>query len=529
MKEFASWLPWPSFSGVTERNDTQTRRLTNQMREDKPGKWKLKELESLHPLFQQDRIQFNRLVAKFLQEHPDFAREPHFFVPYLEEYLLFRMLCYKPPFHLVQLVYSLYPPALYEPNAYHRSALHRACQFQASTAVIQWLLDKQPEAPMIEPSPLFLSIHPGTHPDSIELLIKAYPTALVTSYDGDYTALDQAFNEGLAPSVVSTMIQHYPKSVLDLNMISGSPMISPEVAVILTSNHPKIRVLNISHMRLSQAAFEWAWIKLASNTTLLEFIQDISSIERNSQSLSESLQCMLATNTHMKKLSFVNGIKSHALGLAVLEGLAQNDSLQDLCFHQGLNEKSVHSLIDLVSHKPNISTFTLTETSIGTSTAISSLVHLQHLDLSNCDSGPPLAAPLAALLEASNNLRVLRVANNRISSEGTIIIANALKRNASVVEIDYRGNNIGQKGWFAVVKVLRDSNYTIQEFRLSDQEETVFEDYYCSLNRAGRKHASDATIEDFVELLVNTPSFDMQHGLLRHVPHIWCSNISEFQ
>jgi len=101
-------------------------------------------------------------------------------------------------------------------------------------------------------------------------------------------------------------------------------MIRNEVAVIMTSDHPQVKVLNVALMKLSPAGFECAWTMLATNTTVVEFILDVSSI---TTTLSDSMENMLATNTHMKKLAFRNSMKSHALGTALIEGLNKNNVL----------------------------------------------------------------------------------------------------------------------------------------------------------------------------------------------------------
>jgi Leucine-rich repeat (LRR) protein len=519
---FANWLPsWFRNRGSAESSNLWMRTLPHHVENDQSRK--LNRLEHLHPSLQRDCVVFNREVAKLLRSDPGIARRPHSFVPFYKEYLLFRLLCYKPTLEVVKQVYLAYPAALRESNNHHRSPLHRACQFQASTDVVQFFLEMQPRAVEIVPSPLFLAIHPETPKGVIELLIKAYPPALVQSYDGWYSALDQAFNEGLATSVITTMIKYYPLATLKVKMMPGAPMIRDEVAVIMTSDHPKVKVLNVALMKLSPAGFECAWTTLATNTTVVEFILDVSSITTAPSRLSDSMENMLATNTHMKKLAFRNGMKSHALGTALIEGLNKNNVLQELTLDGGLELQNVRALIDVVAQRLNISTLRLRDTSIDYPTALASLVHLRHLDLSNCDVGPSIAEPLARLLQATTKLRVLRVAYNRISAEGSVILANAFTDNSSVIQIDYRGNKLGQKGLSVLVQVLRDFNLTIEEFRLNPDDETVYEDYYCSLNRAGRKKASDATIEEFVNLLIASPSFDMQHGLLRHVPHVWCT------
>ena len=528
MRDFASWLPWPSFmdtfSGRTERNNWLMRILSKKMNKEKVKTW-LQDLQRLHPYFQQDRIMFHRKVAQIVQDNPSFASEPHFFVSYHKEYLLYRILCYKPSLNLVMQVYAAYPPALDEPNKYHKSPLHRACEFHASAEVIRFLLEKQPEAVKIIPSPLLLSIDPETPKASLDLLIKTFPPALVTTYDGCHTALDLAFDHDIETSIINTMIKYYPNKILKVLMSSRSPIVNPKIGSIIASNHPRIKVLNIAFMKLSNDTIEAVWRTLASNTTVVEFIQNVSTIHTASQSLLDSLERMLSTNTTMKKVTFLQGIHSRSIGVAWIAGLAKNDSLHEISIEGGLENQTFPELITVLSQRQNVSMLCLRNTSISCSISMASMVYLQHLDLTNCDAGPTIATPLAALLRASSNLCILQVAHNRISSEGTVIIINALAENSSVQQIQYRGNTLGKLGRSALARVLRDSNVTVQHIHLDLHEETVTQDYYCSLNQAGRKEASDASLEEFVQLLINTPSFDIQHGLLRHVPHIWCTTV----
>jgi hypothetical protein len=528
MRDFASWLPWPSFmdthSGRTEQNNKLMRTLSSKMKKEKGETW-LRDLQRLHPYFQQDRIMFHQKVAQILQVDPSFATEPHLFGPYHREYLLYRILCYKPPLNLVTQVYAAYPPALHIPNKYDKSPLHRACEFHASALVIQFLLKIQPEAVKINPSPLLLSIDPKTPKDSLDLLIKAFPPALMTMYDECHTTLDLAFDLNIETAVINTMIKCYPNEILEVRMSSQSSIVNQDIGIIIASNHRRIKVLNIAFMTLCNDTLEAIWRTLASNSTVVEFIQTVSTNSTVPQSLLDSLEWMLSTNTTVKKLSYLQGINCRSIGLAFTAGLAKNNSIRELTIEGGLEDQTYSELITVLSQRKNVSMLCLRDTSICCSISIASMVFLQHLDLTNCNAGPTIAIPLAALLQATSNLRILKVAHNAISSEGTVIIMNAFAKNSSVRQIEYQGNTLGELGRSALVRVLRDSNVTIKQIQLDPSEETVTQDYYCSLNQAGRKEASDATLEEFVQLLINSPSFDIQHGLLYHVPHIWCGLI----
>ena len=105
---------------------------------------------------------------------------------------------------------------------------------------------------------------------------------------------------------------------------------------------------------------------------------------------------------------------------------------------------------------------------------------LTTLDLSNNKIRDDQIAALAAVLQSNATLIALKLQENKITDEGAEILADALKSNTSLVELDLSKNAISKRGFVSFLKLVNDissikatlqSNHTLEELKLSDDEE----------------------------------------------------------
>lgn len=461
------------------------------------GAWS--QLRTLNQLMQQktfddaSRTHVDIKIMELVQTNPELAK-CKFKIEDFDEYLLHQIICRRSSVELVVYVYQQNPNAAKIPGFGGYSLLHHACWCHASLEVIQFLVAIDEQAIRSGPfPPLFCAVDKETTFDVIEFLVKSYPEALCTSDISSVTPLDIALMDDLPVQVIALLVQHHPNSDLKVTEKGGSKTLQKDVACILGRDHDIIRTVDASFVKFTAQAQAAFFEALASNTTLTEIVLNLTDIEVDDL-ICESLYLFFTQNGCIKKFSVCGGVLNEALADSLVRGIRLNGTIVDLVIEGGLSKSGVESLLAGSSEMNNLEKLSLKYTVVdGTDwSGLSSFLSLQSLDLSNCQVGTSLAGPIAALLEITCRLEELFVGRNNIGDIGTVAIAKALQKNKSLRKLEYEKNEIGERGWEALIDSLREFNITLLFVRFA-VEDPFYDKYYpqlvyfCDENGFGRQ------------------------------------------
>eukprot|EP00522_Entomoneis_paludosa_P015418 CAMPEP_0172441756 /NCGR_PEP_ID=MMETSP1065-20121228/2255_1 /TAXON_ID=265537 /ORGANISM="Amphiprora paludosa, Strain CCMP125" /LENGTH=303 /DNA_ID=CAMNT_0013191265 /DNA_START=227 /DNA_END=1138 /DNA_ORIENTATION=- len=118
----------------------------------------------------------------------------------------------------LQALVRAYPDALLQAEtSYDRLPLHCACRKHASRAIVQSLVQAQPDACLIPDAlqrlPLHYALSNGADPDVIDLLMQTHPQAARGLDHYGFTPLHIACASGASLSVLESLVQAYPAAV----------------------------------------------------------------------------------------------------------------------------------------------------------------------------------------------------------------------------------------------------------------------------------------------------------------------------
>mmetsp|Transcript_19756 Transcript_19756/g.54412 ORF Transcript_19756/g.54412 Transcript_19756/m.54412 type:complete len:461 (-) Transcript_19756:3185-4567(-) len=193
-------------------------------------------------------------------------------------YPLAILCCLNPPVVAVEAVYNAYPQAIsILDHAKGGSPLLYACSFEASRNVVDFLIQKYPEAVSISRKdgaiPLAMACSYRAPPEVLDLLIRNYPQGIkITSSDGWYP-LHAAVACEAPRDAVQRLHEAFPESVVDTQNSTQSTALhlacskrsSPNVVEFLLQVAPEsVHMLDTKHMS------PWFWAVYAQS---LEVIQ----------------------------------------------------------------------------------------------------------------------------------------------------------------------------------------------------------------------------------------------------------------
>ena len=136
-----------------------------------------------------------------------------------------------------------------------------------------------------------------------------------------------------------------------------------------------------------------------------------------------------------------------------------------MCLSECLKEDDEVQKVDLYNHYGFYNMIT-SEGAIKIAEAIKVNKTLQELDISyNCisDNG---AAAISDSLKTNNSLQILNISYNQITSKGAIKIAEAIKMNKALRQLDISSNNISDDGTAAISDALKGNN-SLQILKMS--------------------------------------------------------------
>jgi len=198
--------------------------------------------------------------------------------------------------------------------------------------------------------------------------------------------------------------------------------------------------------------------------------------------------------------------------------------------------KSPHSLREI-----HISSFCLEYDILEVAQAIQSNYKrcpLEAVTLSECITSPDckqfVLRAVAIFLDSCENLRKLGIARNGLGDDEIKAIAECLKDNTTLQELDYSGNPLTIVGEDALTSVLRDYNVTLQKLNLGPPLPREL-DLCLKLNQAGRAKLKCPLLSkvEFVDMLAREEPAENEgpiseadrcsilYGFLRQAPHLW--------
>jgi hypothetical protein len=134
--------------------------------------------------------------------------------------------------------------------------------------------------------------------------------------------------------------------------------------------------------------------------------------------------------------------------------------------------------------------------------------HIQSIDLSDNDIGSSGATSLAEAIKLNCSLTELNLANNNISDIGATAILDALKTNANLTNLDLRNNNIGSTGASSISDALKlNSTLTTLDLRNNKIGNTIATAILDALKinfSLTKFEISDNTFPDDISGLINT-------------------------
>jgi len=438
---------------------------------------------------------FNEQCLELVQKNPKLPKIK-FKIDSYEEYLLHQIICKRPSLELVEFVYLLNPDAAIIPGFGGYSLFHHACWSHNSKQILEFLVKANPDCVKAPPfPPLMCAVDNITSMEVLEFLVKAYPEALCSSDVSTVTPLDIALLENLSLDVIHLFVSFFPRPELRVLKGSGRFLMPPEVAAVFAQDHPFVRTLDATYMRFTKQGCQTFFKVLAQNSTLEELLLDLTE-EGVDPDVCEAMEKFMRNNDSLLKLRIRGRLLPTAFARALITGLSNNQTLEELSMEVCLDHVNQGKLLDCVKVHPHLNCLALKHCNVdsGNWDGIANLTMLERLDLSDSKIGPALAKPLAKLLETTTKLKELCVRNNCIGGEGTVLIARALEQNSSLEMLEYSHNDIDESGWNALVNTMEVHNKTVRNvgFAMDDPHyDTYYQrlQYYCDQNSVGHVFA----------------------------------------
>ena len=141
-----------------------------------------------------------------------------------------------------------------------------------------------------------------------------------------------------------------------------------------------------------------------------------------------------------------------------------------MCLSECLKEDNIVQKVDLTNYYYSNNKIT-SKGAIKIAEAIKVNKTLQELDIHDNNISDNGAAAISDALKSNNSLQILNMSYNNITSEGAKLIAEAIKINKTLQELDISHNNISDDGAAAISDVLK-SNNSLQILSMSHNKIT---------------------------------------------------------
>ena len=133
--------------------------------------------------------------------------------------------------------------------------------------------------------------------------------------------------------------------------------------------------------------------------------------------------------------------------------------------------------------------------------ALAKNTHVTHVTISKCNASKATAAALAETLKVNKTVRVLNLADNRIDSEGVLLICTALRNNESLEELNLMGTRgtIGEDALSALCHSL-EHNITLKKiiWRLDSRQAWKITKFLSRNNEIERRREQGKSLADIL-------------------------------